>query len=62
MSKQSFDKRLHFISMAMRVHKIEPNIANEIYIERNLKRLPLDYAMLALGKDLEIRKQRAEAA
>lgn len=58
MSKKSFDQRIHFISMAMRVHKIDPNLANEIYIDRKLSRLPIDYALLALGKELQIRNER----
>lgn len=62
MSQNSFDKRIHFISMAYRVYKAEPDLANEIYISRKLDRLPLDYALLALSKELQIRAERAEAA
>ena len=61
MSKQKLDKRLHFVAMAMRVHKIDAKLANAIYIDRNLQRLPLDYGLLALGKELEIRREREAA-
>ena len=61
MSKKSFDKRLHVVAMAMRVHKIDARLANAMYIDRKLDRLPVDYALLALGKELEIFRSKEEA-